>query len=38
MLKPIKTEEEYNNALARIYELMQTDVADGSENSDDLKF
>jgi HTH-type transcriptional regulator/antitoxin HigA len=37
MLKPIKTEEQYTNALAHVYELMQTDVAEGSAESDDLE-
>ncbi|MEX2594226.1 MAG: helix-turn-helix domain-containing protein [Anditalea sp.] len=37
MLKPIKTEEEYNNALARVYELMQTYVPEGSTDSDELE-
>ncbi len=37
MLKPIKTEDEYNDALTRVYELMQTDIADGSANSDELE-
>ncbi|MGY0038103.1 helix-turn-helix domain-containing protein [Pedobacter sp. NJ-S-72] len=37
MLKPIKTEKEYDNALAHIYELMQTDIVEGSETSDELE-
>lgn len=37
MLKPIKTEDEYNDALARVYELMQTDIVAGSANSDELE-
>jgi HTH-type transcriptional regulator/antitoxin HigA len=37
MLKPIKTEEEYNNALARAYELMQTDLKEGSAASDEME-
>src|ERR1700748_1513932 len=37
MLKPIKTEDDYNDALARIYELMQTDIVDSSTNSDELE-
>lgn len=37
MLKPIKTEDQYNDVLARVYELMQTDIADGSANSDELE-
>jgi len=37
MLKPIKTEAEYDAALARVYELMQTDVKAGSADSDELE-
>jgi HTH-type transcriptional regulator/antitoxin HigA len=37
MLKPIKTEDEYNDALARVYELMQTDIVEGSASSDELE-
>lgn len=37
MLKPIKTEKEYDNALARVYELMQTDIVEGSAISDELE-
>lgn len=37
MLKPIKTEIEYDNALAHVYELMQTDIIEGSETSDELE-
>jgi HTH-type transcriptional regulator / antitoxin HigA len=37
MLKPIKMEEEYDKALARVYELMQTDVIEGSAISDELE-
>ena len=37
MLKPIKTEIEYDNALARVYELMQTDIVEGSAISDELE-
>lgn len=37
MLKPIKTEEDYDNALAHIYDLMQTDVTDGSAIADELE-
>jgi HTH-type transcriptional regulator/antitoxin HigA len=36
MLKPIKTEDEYNDALARVYELMQTDIVEGSASSDGI--
>lgn len=37
MLKPIKTNEHYNEALARVYELMQTDIKEGSSASDELE-
>jgi HTH-type transcriptional regulator/antitoxin HigA len=37
MLKPIKTEEQYDAALARVYELMQTDIKEGSAASDELE-
>ena len=37
MLKPIKTEKEYDNALAHIYELMQTNIVEGSAISDELE-
>jgi len=37
MLKPIKTENEYNEALARVYELMQTNIIEGSVDSDELE-
>lgn len=37
MLKPIKTEAEYDNALARVFELMQTDIIEGSAESDELE-
>jgi HTH-type transcriptional regulator/antitoxin HigA len=37
MLKPIKTEEEYNTALARVYELMQSEIKEGSVKSDELE-
>jgi HTH-type transcriptional regulator/antitoxin HigA len=37
MLKPIKTEKEYDEALAYVYELMQTDIAEGSVASDELE-
>lgn len=37
MLKPIKTEEQYDHALARVYELMQTEVKEGSAASDELE-
>ena len=37
MLKPIKTEEQYNHALARVYELMQKDIKIDSAESDELE-
>jgi len=37
MLKPIKTEQDYDNALSRIYTLMQTTIAESSRNSDELE-
>jgi HTH-type transcriptional regulator / antitoxin HigA len=37
MLKPIKTEEQNNIALARIYELIQKDVQVGSPDGDELE-
>ncbi|SRR5258707_13299168 len=37
MLKPIKTEDQYNKALARVYELMQTEVKEDSTESDELE-
>lgn len=37
MLKPIKTEEQYHDALAHVYELMQLYVKEGSSASDELE-
>lgn len=37
MLKPIKTEEQYNGALARVYELLQMDLTENSPASDELE-
>ena len=37
MLKPIKTEAEYDDALARVYELIQTNIKEGSVDSDELE-
>jgi len=37
MLKPIKTEAQYNEALARVYELMQTEVKENTTASDELE-
>jgi HTH-type transcriptional regulator / antitoxin HigA len=37
MLKPIKTEDQYNHALARVYELMQKDIKPDTAESDELE-
>lgn len=37
MLKPIKNNEEYENALARAYELLQQEIAPESKESDELE-
>jgi len=37
MLKPIKTEYQYNDALARVYELMQLEITENSPESDELE-
>ncbi|HZY38685.1 MAG TPA: helix-turn-helix domain-containing protein [Mucilaginibacter sp.] len=37
MLKPIKTEDQYNEALARVYDLMQRDIKENSDESDELE-
>jgi len=37
MLKPIKTETQYNEALARVYELMQEDTNENTAESDELE-
>lgn len=37
MLKAIKTEEQYDETLARIYELMQRDVIENSPEGDELE-
>jgi HTH-type transcriptional regulator/antitoxin HigA len=37
MLKPIKTEGQYNEALARAYDLMQEDLKENSDKSDELE-
>lgn len=37
MLRPIKTEEQYNEALAHVYELMQQDIKPDSVESDELE-
>jgi HTH-type transcriptional regulator/antitoxin HigA len=37
MLKPIKTESQYDDALARVYELMQKDIKENSAIADELE-
>ncbi|WP_342086679.1 helix-turn-helix domain-containing protein [Dyadobacter sp. OTU695] len=37
MIGPIKNKEQYENYLARIYELMQTDIMPDSSESDELE-
>ena len=37
MLKPIKTENQYDDALARVYDLMQTDIIADTPESDELE-
>lgn len=37
MIKPIKTSKEYKTALARIYALIQEDIAPGSDAADELE-
>lgn len=37
MLKPIKTEDQYENSLERIYQLMQMDIKPNSKYSDELE-
>jgi HTH-type transcriptional regulator/antitoxin HigA len=37
MLKPIKNKAQYENALARVYELMQKDLKPESKDSDELE-
>jgi HTH-type transcriptional regulator/antitoxin HigA len=37
MLKPIKNETQYEDALARIYDLMQKDLKEGSKQADELE-
>lgn len=37
MLKPIRTEAQYEEALERIYELMQLDLEPGTEAGDELE-
>jgi HTH-type transcriptional regulator/antitoxin HigA len=37
MLKPIKTDDQYQEALARVYDLMQIDIIENSPESDELE-
>ncbi|MDN3581515.1 helix-turn-helix domain-containing protein [Mucilaginibacter flavus] len=37
MLKPIKTEKEYTDALGRVYDLMQGNITEASPESDELE-
>lgn len=37
MIKPIKTEEQYDEALARIYVLLQGELEPDSQDSDELE-
>lgn len=37
MLKPIKNEKQYENALARVYALMQKNLKEGSKEADELE-
>ncbi len=37
MLRPIKTESQYENALERIYELMQVEIEPDSNEADELE-
>lgn len=37
MLKIIKTEDEYENALARAYDLIQENIGEGSAEADELE-
>ena len=37
MLKPVKNEQEYEDALARIYALMQKDIKEDSKQADELQ-
>lgn len=37
MLKPIKNEDQYDSAIARVYELMQLDVKEHSAEADELE-
>lgn len=37
MIKPIKNDDQYQDALSRIYALMQQDLVPGSIESDELE-
>jgi HTH-type transcriptional regulator/antitoxin HigA len=37
MLKPIKTEVQYDEALTRVYELMQIEIKENSREADELE-
>jgi len=37
MLNPIKTEDQYNLALARVYELMHAEIKENSDEFDELE-
>jgi len=37
MLKPIRTENDYESALERIYKLMQKDLKEGSKSAEELE-
>ena len=37
MLKPIKNNTQYENALSRVYSLMQKNIKSGSSSSDELE-
>jgi len=37
MIAPIKNKKQYNEALARVYDLMQKDVKADSKDSDELE-
>ena len=37
MLKPIKNNKQYEDALGKVYELMQKNIRTGSKQSDELE-
>jgi len=37
MLRPIKSEQQYEDALERVYALMQKEMTEGSKGSDELE-